>query len=113
MNYILLSIGIQRYNWTREVFVAMSTHYDKPEVLSAACNALKQLVDVCPYILELVGDEPGESTLPLHRCVMAALMLHLDDQDLCQAACQTLASMTNSSSSLREVKKDIKIKYVI
>ena len=83
----------------------MSTHYDKPEVLSAACHALKQLVDVCPYILELVGDEPGESTLPLHRCVMIALMLHSDDQDLCQAACQTLASMTNSSSYLREVKK--------
>ena len=91
----------------------MSTHYDKPEVLSAACHALKQLVDVCPYILELVGDEPGESILPLHRRVMIALMLHSDDQDLSQAACQTLASMTNSSSSLREVKKDIKIKYVI
>ena len=100
---MLLLIGIQRYNWTREVFVAMSTHYDKPEVLSVACHALQELVDVCPHILELIGDEPGESTLPLHRCIMAALMLHLDDQDLCQAACRTLASMTNISSSLREV----------
>ena len=81
----------------------MTTHYDKPEVLSAACYALRELIDVCPQVLEVVGDEPGDNRLPLHRCVMAALMLHVDDLELCQGACQVLASMTINSSSLREV----------
>lgn len=97
-----LQNGIQKCNWTKEVFAAVTTHYDKPEVLSAACYALRELIDVCPQVLEVVGDEPADNRLPLHRCVMAALMLHVDDLELCQEACQVLASMTINSSSLRE-----------
>ena len=101
---MLFSQGIQNYSWTREVFAAMTTHCDKPEVLRAACHALQELIDVCPQVLDEVGDEPGDRTIPLHQCSMAALMLHLDEQKLCQKACQVLASIVNNSSSLREVQ---------
>ena len=81
----------------------MTTHCDKTEVLHAACHALRALIDVCPQVLDVVGDESGDNSIPLHRCCMFALMLHLDDPDLCQEACQVLASIVNNSSSLREV----------
>lgn len=81
----------------------MTSHCDKPEVLNAALYALRELIDVCPDVLDEVGDEPGDSSIPLHRCCMAALMLHIDDAELCQSACQVLASIVNNSSSLREV----------
>ena len=81
----------------------MTTHCDKPEVLRAACYALRALIDVCPQVLDVVGDERGDNSIPLHQCSMAALMLHLDDPELCQEACQVLASIVNNSSSLREV----------
>jgi len=99
-----VSQGIHHYSWTREVFAAMTTHCDKPEVLRVACYALRELIDVCHQVLDEVGDEPGDNTIPLHRCSMAALMLHLDDPELCQEACQVLAAVVNISSSLREVQ---------
>lgn len=83
----------------------MTSHCDEPEVLKAACHALRELIDVCPDVLDEVGDEPGDSAIPLHRCCMAALMLHIDDAELCQSTCQVLASIVNNSSSLREVIK--------
>ena len=89
--------------WTREVFTAMTSHYDKPEVLQAACHALQELIDVCPYVLDEMDDEPGDSTIPLHSCSMAALVLHMDDPELCESSCRVLASIVNNSSSLREV----------
>lgn len=99
---MVLSLGLQNYSWTREAFTAMTSLCDKPEVLYAACHALRELIDVCPDVLDEIGDEPG-STIPLHRCCMAALMLHIDDPELCQSACRVLASIVNNSSSLREV----------
>ena len=81
----------------------MTTHCDKPKVLGAACRALEGLIDVYPQVLDEVGDDDDDNSIPLHRCIMAALMLHLDDPELCQEACQVLASIVNYSSSLREV----------
>ena len=103
---MVLSEGLQSYSWTREVFTAMTNHCDKPEVLYAACHALQELIDLCPAVLDEVGDEPDDSTIPLHRCCMAALMLHRDDPELCQSSCRVLASIVNNSSSLREVIRE-------
>ena len=89
--------------WTREVFTAMTSHCDKPEVLHAACLALQELIDVCPDVLDEMGDELGDSTIPLHSCSMAALVLHMDDPELFESSCRVLASIVNNSSSLREV----------
>lgn len=95
--------GIQNYSWAQEVFTAMTRHCDKTEVLRVACQALKELINVYPEVLDRVGDEPDDDTIPLHRCCMAALMMHLDHPELCQDTCQVLASIVNCSSSLREV----------
>jgi len=81
----------------------MTSHYDRPEVLGAACHALQELIDVCPDVLDEMGDEHGDSTIPLHSCSMAALVLHMDDPELCELSCRVLASIVNHSSSLREV----------
>ena len=89
--------------WTREIFTAMTRHCDKPEVLHAACHALQELIDVCPDVVEEMGDEPGDSTIPLHSSSMAALVLHTDDPELCESSCRVLASIVNNASSLREV----------
>ena len=93
---------MQSFSWTREVFIAMTTHCDKPEVLQAACNALLELIDFCPVVLDELGDEPDD-LIPLHRCGMAVLILHVDDAELCQRVCQVLSSIMNHSSPLREV----------
>jgi len=89
--------------WTREVFTALTSHCDKPEVLHAACHALQELIDVCPDVLDEIGDGLGDSAIPLHSCSMAALVLHMDDPELCESSCRVLASMVNNSNSLREV----------
>ena len=81
----------------------MTSHCDKPEVLHAACHALQELIDVCPDVLDEMGDEPSDSTIPLHSCSMAALVLHMDDPELCESSCRVLASIVNNSGSLREV----------
>ena len=81
----------------------MTSHCDKPQVLHAACHALQELIDVCPDVLDEMGDEPSDSTIPLHSCSMAALVLHMDDPGLCESSCRVLASIVNNSSSLREV----------
>ena len=99
----ILFLEIQNYMWTTEVFSAMTSHCDKPEVLHAACHALQELIDVCPDVLDEMGDEPSDSTIPLHSCSMAALVLHMDDPELCESSCRVLASIVNNSSSLREV----------
>lgn len=103
LRYLWSFLGIQNYMWTGEVYTAMTSHCDKPEVLCAACHALRELIDVCPDVLDEIGDEPSDSTIPLHRCSMAALVLHMDDPELCESACRVLASIVNNSSSLREV----------
>ena len=87
----------------QHIFAAMTTHCDKPEVLCVACRSLRELIDVCPQVLDVVRDEPGDDKIPLHQCIMASLLLHLDDPNLCQEAFQVIASLVNHSSSLREV----------
>lgn len=99
----VFSQGIQNYSWIQHVFAAMTTHYDKPEVLRVACRSLQELIDVCPQVLDVVSDERGDDKIPLHQCIMTALLLHLDDPDLCQQAFQVIASLVNYSSSLRKV----------
>lgn len=81
----------------------MTSHCDKPEVLHAACHALQELIDVCPDVLDEMGDDPSDSTIPLHSCSMTALVLHMDNPGLCESSCRVLASIVNNSSSLREV----------
>lgn len=103
LRYLWFFLEIQNCMWTREVFTAMTSHYDNPEVLHAACHALQELIDVCPDVLDEMGDEPGDSTIPLHSCSMAALVLHMDDPELCESSCRVLASIVNNSSSLRKV----------
>ena len=100
---MVFSLGIQNYSWTRQVFTAMTSHCDKPEVLLASCHAMRELIEICPAVLDEIGDEPGDNTIPLHQCSMAALMLHLDDPELCQSVCRVLALIVCNSSSLREV----------
>ena len=87
------------------MFTAMTSHCDKPEVLIPACRALQELIDFCPDVLGEIGDEPGGNTFPIHRCCMAALMLHTDHAELCQSACRVLASIASNSNSLREVRQ--------
>ena len=82
----------------------MTSHYDKPEVLIAACHALQELIDFCPNVLTEIGEEAHGNALPVHNCCMAVLMLHADNLELCESACRVLATMVSMSNPLREVR---------
>ncbi|EDO37102.1 predicted protein [Nematostella vectensis] len=94
-------------HWMNDILVAMATHGDKPDVLCMACFALCKLINSYPGQAILIGDEAGQ--IPVHSSIMAALVLHLDNSELCQWACQTLACIMAQS---QKVQKELTSKGV-
>lgn len=79
----------------------MATHCDDTDTLIVSCNAISKLGEHHPIMLMLVNDD--QDGLPLHNAVMAALVLHIDNAEICQVACKAIVCIAEHSTTVQQV----------
>ncbi|KAK1168977.1 leucine-rich repeat serine/threonine-protein kinase 2 [Acipenser oxyrinchus oxyrinchus] len=78
---------------------AMEFHRASKEVQEAACWALNNLLVYESKLNEMFGDEDGR--YPVHRQVMAAMLLHSSSKGVFQAAANALATLADQNVKIR------------
>ncbi|KAJ8261921.1 hypothetical protein GJAV_G00160010 [Gymnothorax javanicus] len=84
--------------WVDACCTALEYHPADPLVQEAACLALNSLLIQDPQLHERFGDQDGR--IPVHRQVMAAMLLHPDIQGLLKAAAATLCTLIDHDSKM-------------
>ena len=99
-------------HWLQDIFIAMATHGDQPRIQKVACQCICELIDSCPGLCVVIGEpdiDKDVNRVPLHSSIMAALMLHPDDADVCQLACESVSCIARNSDAIQEVNENEKL----
>ena len=84
----------------QDIFVALATLGDEPDVLQAGCHCLCELIDRCPVLVTKIGEDNDD--MPV-QSIMAALVLHPENAQLCQSACEAIVCTSCKSVAIQEV----------
>uniref|UniRef100_W5NGS9 non-specific serine/threonine protein kinase n=1 Tax=Lepisosteus oculatus TaxID=7918 RepID=W5NGS9_LEPOC len=85
--------------WVDSCVRALELHRASAMVQEAACWALNNLLVYESQLHEMFGDDEGR--YPVHRQVMASMLLHSSSQRVFQAAANTLATLVDQNSKIR------------
>ncbi|KAG9329334.1 hypothetical protein JZ751_005653 [Albula glossodonta] len=88
----------EELSWVDACCTALEFHTADPLVQEAACLALKSLLDHDPLLHQRFGDQDGRT--PIHRQVMAAMLLHSGSQGVFQAAAGTLGTLIDHNRKM-------------
>ena len=75
-------------------------HQDDAPVQESSCRAFSKILEVQPDLAALVGERDGQ--LSLHSSVLAAMLIHVNDSYVFQAACSAMHAMANCSKDLQQ-----------
>ncbi|MGH0126896.1 UNVERIFIED_CONTAM: hypothetical protein FKN15_034353 [Acipenser sinensis] len=84
---------------------ALEFHRASKEVQEAACWALNNLLVYESKLNEMFGDEDGR--YPVHRQVMAAMLLHSSSKGVFQAAANALATLADQNDGRYPVHRQV------
>ncbi|MBN3321023.1 LRRK2 kinase, partial [Atractosteus spatula] len=85
--------------WVDSCCRALELHRANAVVQEAACWALNNLLVYESQLHEMFGDDEGR--YPVHRQVMASMLLHSSSQSVFQAAANTLATLVDQNGKIR------------
>ncbi|XP_061109125.1 leucine-rich repeat serine/threonine-protein kinase 2 isoform X2 [Conger conger] len=88
----------EELSWMDACCTAMERHTADPQVQEAACLALNSLLVQEPRLRQRFADQDGRA--PIHRQVMAVMLLHSDCLGLLQAAAETLGTLIDRDSKI-------------
>uniref|UniRef100_A0A4W3JT00 Leucine rich repeat kinase 2 n=1 Tax=Callorhinchus milii TaxID=7868 RepID=A0A4W3JT00_CALMI len=87
--------------WLEACCKALEFHKENQEVQEAACWALNNLLMYQNDLHEKFGDD--ETRFPVHRLVMAAMLLHSTSKEVFQASANALATLADQSVRIRKL----------
>ncbi|XP_019623007.1 PREDICTED: leucine-rich repeat serine/threonine-protein kinase 2-like [Branchiostoma belcheri] len=82
----------QNLTWLENIFHALTNHASDPAVQEAGCRSLCKLLEHHPDLIRHIGEEDKE--MPIHSAVLAAIMMHGEDQYVFKVACEAIYHLT-------------------
>ncbi|CAH1266221.1 MFHAS1 [Branchiostoma lanceolatum] len=82
----------QNVTWLEDIFNALTNHASDPAVQEAGCRSLCKLLEHHPDLIKHIGEEDNE--MPVHSAVLAAIMMHGEDQYVFKVACEAIYHLT-------------------
>ncbi|XP_036373397.1 leucine-rich repeat serine/threonine-protein kinase 2 [Megalops cyprinoides] len=88
----------EEWSWMEACYTALEFHTADAQVLEAACLALNSLLLQDSRLHRRFGEQDGRT--PVHRQVMAAMLLHSGSQGLFQASAAILATLIHHNGKI-------------
>ncbi|XP_078595563.1 leucine-rich repeat serine/threonine-protein kinase 2-like isoform X5 [Branchiostoma floridae x Branchiostoma japonicum] len=82
----------QNISWLEDIFSALTNHASDPAVQEAGCRSLCKLLEHHPDLIKHIGEEDNQ--MPIHSAVLAAIMMHGEDQYVFKVACEAIYHLT-------------------